>query len=175
MTGTTASGRQVAGAKPWVIRTPKAGATTVADATATSPTTATVLLTPPTNGQAVSLYLAAVCLKSQPTSCKRQNSTSIEFGFKSLTPGAKYEVSATAWIGGKLVPASNSLPLTMPAQGAPTLLAADATGSASGEASAAAPSGTTFERVRDVVRMLLDAMHSVPSNRVQRVACCYPG
>ena len=147
--GITSSGRQVGCSNSLVIRTPKAGAPTVADAIATSPTTATILLTPPRTQ--VSVYLVSICSKAAPTNCIQQNSTSIQLSFVGLAAGAEFSVSATALIGGKLVPASNSLPLTMPAQGAPTLLAADATGSGSGEATAAAPSGTAFDRVRQGV------------------------
>lgn len=145
--GITASGKTVQGGNTLAIRTPRAGAPTVASATPTSVTQAIVLLTPPTNGQTVSLYIVNVCLKAQPSSCVSNNSTNIQLAFTGLTAGASYLVSATAKIGNKLVPASNALPLAMPARNAPILLTAAATGALAGAATATAPGGTTFSKV----------------------------
>ncbi len=102
--GITRSGKRVPGANTLAMRTPQEGAPTVAAATATSATQATVRLTPPTASQAVSLYIVSLCLKAQPTSCVRQNSTSIQLSFTGLTAGANYIVSTTAKIGSTTVP-----------------------------------------------------------------------
>ena len=147
MVGITRSGKRVPGANTLAMRTPQEGAPTVAAATATSATQATVRLTPPTNGQVVSLYIVSVCLKTQPTSCVRQNSTSIQLSFTGLTAGANYIVSATAKIGSTTVPASNTLPLAMPQRGAPILLTAAPATALTGTATAAAPNGVTFSKV----------------------------
>lgn len=147
MVGITRSGKRVPGANTQAIRTPREGAPTVAAATATSSTRATVRLTPPTNGQTVSLYTVSLCLKAQPTRCKQQNSTSIQLYFTGLAAGAQYLVSATAKIGSTTVPASNTLPLAMPQQGAPILLTAAATTALTGTATAAAPSNANFGKV----------------------------
>ncbi len=145
--GITRSGKRVPGANTLAMRTPQEGAPTVAAATATSATQAIVRLTPPTNGQTVSLYIVSLCLKMQPTSCVRQNSPSIQLSFTGLTAGANYIVSATAKIGSTTVPASNTLPLAMPQRGAPILLTAVATTALTGAATAVAPSGVTFSKV----------------------------
>ncbi|KAI7845333.1 hypothetical protein COHA_001174 [Chlorella ohadii] len=144
--GITRSGKRVPGANTLAMRTPQEGAPTVAAATATSTTQAIVRLTPPTNGQAVSLYIVSLCLKTQPTNCVRQNSTSIQLSFTGLTAGANYIVNATAKIGSTTVPASNTLPLAMPQRGAPILLTATATTALTGAATAAAPNGVTFSK-----------------------------
>ncbi len=145
--GITASGQRVPGANKLAMRTPQEGAPTVAVATATSATQATVRLTPPTNGQVPSLYFVSLCLKAQPTNCVKQNSTSIQLSFTGLTAGANYIASATAKIGSTVVPASNTLPLAMPQRGAPILLTAVATTALTGAATAAAPNGVTFSKV----------------------------
>ncbi len=145
--GVTRSGKEVPGANALSIRTPKAGAPTIAAANPTGPTTATVRLNSPAKSQAASLYMVAACLAQAPTACARKNSTSLQFSLTGLTPAGKYLVTATALVGGKVVPASNSLPLTMPAQGSPALLTAVATSALTGAATAVAPSGTTFSQV----------------------------
>ena len=148
MVGITSSGKQVKSANTLAIRTPKLGAPTVASADPTGPTTALVRLTPPTTGQPPSLYIVRVCLKAVPTSCATRNSSSILCPLAGLAAGSDNVVSATAVIAGRLVPASNSLPLRMPTRGAPTLLSAEATTSTTGAATASVPSGATFARVR---------------------------
>ena len=145
--GITLSGKKVPGANKLAIRTPQDGAPTVAAATPTSATQATVRLTPPTNNRAVSLYMVSLCLKAQPTSCVRQNSTSIQLSLSRLAPGANYVVSATALIGGKVVTASNTMPLVMLQRGAPVLLTAVATSALTGAATAAVPNGGAFSQV----------------------------
>ena len=151
--GVTASGKTVQGANTLAIRTSLPGAPTVAVATPTSATQATVLLTPPTNGQTVSLYIVNVCLEAQPSSCVSGDSVNTQLAFTGLTAGASYLVSATAKIGNTLVPASNTLPLTMPARNAPVLLTAAATGALTGAATAASPDTTTFSKVRQGRRL----------------------
>lgn len=145
--GVTAAGKEVPGANTLALRTPRLGAPTIAAADATGPTTALVRLTPPTTSQNVSLYMVRVCLKAAPTSCVARNSTSILVPFSGLTAGSSNLVSATALIGGTVVPASNSLPLLMPGPGSPVLLTAEAASAFSGTATAAAPKGVTFARV----------------------------
>lgn len=145
--GTTRSGKRAAGASTLTLTTPREGAPTVADAIPITSTQAIVRLSPPTNGQPVSLYITAVCLQSQPTNCKRLSRPSIQFSFSALTPGASYVVSATAKVGNTTVPASNTLPLVMPQRGAPVLLSAAATSAVTGSATAAPPPGTTFGKV----------------------------
>lgn len=145
--GITRSGKKVPGANMLAIRTPQDGAPTVAAAAPTSASQATVRLTPPTNSRAVSLYMVALCLKAQPTSCVRQNSTSIQLSLSGLAPGANYVVSATALISGRVVPASNTMPLVMPQRGTPVLLTAVATSALTGAATAAVPNGGAFSQV----------------------------
>lgn len=145
--GITSAGQRVKGASTLAISTPSTGAPTVAAATATSATQATVRLTPPTSGQQPSLYIVSLCLQAKPTSCVRQNSSSIQLAFTGLAPGARYVASATAKIGSTTSPASNTQPLTMPQRGAPVLLTAAATSAAAGATTAAAPGGTTFSKV----------------------------
>ncbi|PRW44907.1 fibronectin isoform X1 [Chlorella sorokiniana] len=144
--GITRAGKRVQGANTLAIKTPQEGAPTVAAATATSATTATVRLNPPTNGQTVSQYIVALCLKAQPTTCVKQSSVSIQLYFTGLTPGALYVVSATAKIGSTTVPASNKLPLAMPQRGAPILLTAVPTTALTGAATAVAPNGASFSK-----------------------------
>ncbi|PRW20326.1 heat shock 90C isoform B [Chlorella sorokiniana] len=144
--GTTAAGKQVPGANTLPIRTPKAGAPTVAAATPTGATQAAVRLTPPTNGQKVSLYIVKLCLQAQPTKFVQKSSTSIQMAFSGLTAGATYAVSATAKIGSTVVPASNTLPLVMPAPGAPILPTALATGARTGAATAAPPGSASISK-----------------------------
>lgn len=148
MVGITAAGKEVPGGNTLAIKTPQEGAPTIAAANPTGPTTATVRLTPPTNNQAVSEYRIAACLKRAPASCVRQKSKSIQISLAGLEAGAAYTVTAQALVGGSPVPASNALPLVMPAQGAPVLLSAAATSAKTGAATAAAPAGTAFSQVR---------------------------
>ncbi len=147
MVGITRAGKEVPGDNALSIRMPQAGAPTIAAASATGPTTATVRLNPPTSSQAVSVYMVAACLGQTPTACVRKNSTSIQLSLTGLTASGQYVVSARALIGGREVPASNSLPLAMPAHGAPVLLTVVATSALAAAATAAAPSGATFSQV----------------------------
>lgn len=64
-----------------------------------------------------------------------------------LTPGATYDVSAVALVGGLPTPVANVLPLTMPNPNAPTLVTAYDTSSVSGAALAAPPPGVTYDSV----------------------------
>lgn len=86
----------------------------------------------------------------------------------------RYTVSAQAMVAGKLIPASNTLPLQMPAPGAPTLVDAQARSSTRGYALAAPPPGGcdtyvfTFAPVngagaggQPVVRELADNQYNV--------------
>lgn len=145
--GIARSGKRAAGANTLTLTTPREGAPTVAAATPTSSTQATVRLSPPTNGATVSLYIASVCLKSQPTNCKRLTSANIQFSFAALIAGAEYVVSATAKVGSTTFPASNTLPLVMPQSGAPILRTAAATSAVTGSATAAPPNGASFGKV----------------------------
>ena len=56
-------------------------------------------------------------------------------------PACSYVVSAQALVGGKLIPASNTMPLQMPAPNAPTLVDAEDRGSTKAYALAAPPAG----------------------------------
>jgi hypothetical protein len=112
----------------------------LAEATPTSPTTANVLVNAPITGTPVS-YTVKVCLDSAPTNCKTLTCPTINCGpFQGLTPGASYTVSGACTLtDGTVVPASNTLPLVMPAASAPTLLTADPAGPDSGTAIALPP------------------------------------
>lgn len=155
--GITASGKSVPAGKGVSFTTPQAGAPTVVAATPTAATKATVLLSPPTGGTKPSLYIITLCLQARPNHCVSQNSTSPQLSVTGLTAGAAYLVTATAKVGSKVLPSSNTLVLAMPAKGAPILLTAAATGGLTGAATAAAPGGTTFSKVgRPVFACRLD-------------------
>jgi hypothetical protein len=144
--GVSSSGQEAASSNSLVIRTGRLGAPTVAAASPTGPTTALVRLSPPTSGAAVTRYTVSVCLKATPSKCVAANGTSTQVLVAGLAAGAQYTVTATAVVGGSLVPASNSLPLAMPAAGAPILLTATATSAVTGAATAAAPNGAIFSQ-----------------------------
>lgn len=148
--GITLSGDTVPSGNSITIRTPQAGAPTLASALPSSPDTAVVRINPPGNSQAASQYTVSICLKSAPTNCIRKNSQYIQITVPGLTPGASYIVTATGRVNNKPVPSSNSLPLVMPARGAPVLLTAGASSARTGAATAAAPNGVTFSQVRPV-------------------------
>lgn len=63
----------------------------------------------------------------------------------------RYTVSATAtMVGGAVVPASNNVPLQMPASNAPTLITAVPTGPTGGASTAAPPPGVNYQAVRSM-------------------------
>ncbi len=146
--GVSSSGQEAASSNSLAVRTGRLGAPTLVAASPTANTTALVRLSPPTSGSAVTRYLVSVCLKSAPTKCVAANGTSTQVSVAGLAAGASYTVTATAVVGGSQVPASNSLPLTMPPAGAPILLTAAATSAVTGAATAAAPGSITFKQVR---------------------------
>lgn len=129
-----------------VITTPQAGAPTLAAAEPSSPDTVVVRINPPPNSIGMT-YTVSICLKSQPTNCVRRSSPYIQVTVPGLSPGASYVVTATGRINSKPVPSSNSLPLLMPARGAPVLLTAAASSARGGSATAAPPNSVTFSKV----------------------------
>lgn len=147
VTGITSAGQEAAGSNSLVVRTGRLGAPTLAAASPTGPTTALVYISPPTRGTAVTRFMVSACLKAAPSSCVAANGTSSQVAVAGLAAGASYTVLATAVVGSSLVPASNSLSLTMAPAGAPTLLTATATSAVTGAATAAAPNGVTFKQV----------------------------
>ena len=105
-----------------------------------------MVVNPPTNGADVSYYNVTVCLADQPTVCQTERCQGAVCSFRNLLPGRRYTSTAIAVLpGGQVVPASNSLPFTMPPLGAPALIDAQATGTTSGKAVATVPAGTTFD------------------------------
>lgn len=112
----------------------------IVSATPASPTSANVLLGPLGGGKPRS-YSVRVCRYSAPNVCKSLTCTHVACGpFSPLVPGARYTVSANATLtSGKVVPASNTLPLVMPRTDAPVLLAADPAGLTRGKALASHP------------------------------------
>jgi hypothetical protein len=119
----------------------------IAAANPTSPTTANILLNPPTTGGPVSLYDVRLCPLAGGGRCVSATSPTINCRATGLTSGATYRVSALAVVGGKRVPASNMLVLTMPDTNSPTLISAVDTSGYTGQAVAAPPPGTTFIQV----------------------------
>ena len=93
-----------------------------------------------------------------------------------LALGATYVVSASALIGGALVPASNTLPLRMPQLGAPTLVSTQAMTSRSAVAVAAPPKGVTFTRVSKSVETHAQVgWHSLAASPLPAGFCCCHG
>ncbi|PRW45179.1 lactation elevated 1 [Chlorella sorokiniana] len=144
--GITRTGEEVPSGNSITITTPQSGAPTLASADPNSPNTAVVRIAPPSNTQANAVYTVIICLKSNPTNCIRKSSQYIQITVPGLTPGAAYVVSASAKVSNKPVPSSNSLPLVMPARGAPVLLTAAASSARTGAATAAPPNGVTFSQ-----------------------------
>ncbi|KAL4448135.1 hypothetical protein ABPG75_005354 [Micractinium tetrahymenae] len=142
--GITPDGKQVPAPNKLSFTTPRAGAPVIAAATPTSPTTATILLNPPATGGPVDKYIVKLCLQPAGAPCVSNTCPTITCPFTNLSPGAEYRVSAVAVVGGKTIPASNTLPLAMPAPGAITLTSAVDTGSTTGHATAAPPAGVTI-------------------------------
>jgi len=96
----------------------------------------------------VEKYIVKLCLQPAGTSCITQECPTITCPVEGLTPGATYEVSAVAVLAdGTTVPASNTLPLKMPAPGAITLVEAYDTSSTTGSALAVPPANTTITKV----------------------------
>jgi len=96
----------------------------------------------------VEKYIVKLCVQPAGVPCVTQECPAIECPFKNLTPGATYEVSAVAVLAdGTTVPASNTLPLKMPAPGAITLVEAYDTSSTTGSALAVPPANTTITKV----------------------------
>ena len=121
----------------------------IAAAYPTFPTTANILLNPPATGGPVSSYEVKLC-PNPPASgaCITAATPTVSCPVTGLTPSATYIVSAVALVGGKRVPASNTLPLTMPGPDAPTLISAMDTSSTTGVATAAPPPGVSYIQVR---------------------------
>ena len=121
-------------------------APTIPLARPTSETQATVVVNPPASSADVSYYNVTVCLADQPTACQTERCQGTVCNFRTLLPGRRYTSTAIAVLaGGEIVPASNSVPFTMPDPGAPSLIDAQATGTTSGKAVATVPAGTTFD------------------------------
>ena len=120
----------------------------IASADPASPTTANVLLNPPTTGGPVSLYDVRLCPTAGGGRCVPATSPSINCPVPGLTPGATYRASALAVVDGKRVPASNMLLLTMPDANSPTLVSAVDTSGYTGQAVAQPPPGSNFTQVR---------------------------
>ena len=114
----------------------------------TSPTTASILLNPPTSGGLVTSYEVQLC-PAPPAggACISKPCATVNCRVTGLVPGATYIVSAVAIVGGIRVPASNTLPLVMPSNDSPTLISVAATGSTTGAATAAPPPGAVYTQV----------------------------
>jgi hypothetical protein len=119
----------------------------IAAADPTSPTTASVLLNPPTSGGPVTSYNVQLCPAAGNERCVTATCPKVNCPITGLTPGTIYHVSAVAVVGGKRVPASNTLMLTMPDANSPTLISAVDTSGYTGEAVAAPPPGAKFTQV----------------------------
>lgn len=147
--GTTSTGKQVASAKTLTITTLQLGAPTLVSANPTSPSGAVVILAPPTGtaSNAVPFYTVKACRQAQRSSCIQASGTSVQLSVSRLAAGATYVISASATVNGQTRPSSNTLLLSMPAKGAPTLLTAAPSSARTGTATAAAPSGTNFDQV----------------------------
>lgn len=143
--GVQADGQEMAAANTLPMTTPAAGTPNIASTTANSPTTATIVLNAPP-GTVPTYYEVKLCSEPALTQCVTKRCPTIICPFDALTPNTIYKVTCQAFINGKLVPASNSLPLQMPGAGSPTLVTAQAAGSRTGAATAAPPKGVTFDR-----------------------------
>ena len=121
----------------------------IAAANPTSLTTANILLNPPTTGGPVTLYDVRLCPLAGGGRCVSAASPTINCAATGLTPGATYRVSALAVVGGRRVPASNMLVLTMPDANSPILISAVDTSGYTGQAVAAPLPGTNFIQVRN--------------------------
>lgn len=125
-------------------------------ATPTTPTTATVTLNAPADG-AVASYSVTACpvgTTAPSPGCRTATCETITCTFggaSSLTAGQSYGLTATATMASparEVRPASNSVPLDMPAATAPMLVAAQATGPSSAGAQAKPPPNARFLAVR---------------------------
>ena len=120
----------------------------VAGASATSSTSATLLLNPPASGVAVSNYTATACPISGGA-CITQTCQTINCAVTGLDPATTYSISSTAvTAGGVQLPASSPVLVTTAAGDAPTVTAAQALSSTTALVSTGLPSGSNFSSVR---------------------------
>jgi len=123
------------------------------------------VLNPPANvkPQDVEKYIVKLCLEPTLSPCITKECPTITCPVEGLTPGATYEVSAVAVINGTTVPASNTLPLVMPAPGAVTLVDTYDTGSTTGFAVARPPPNETITKVNTTVCRCLSCCACQPA------------
>ena len=132
----------------WMDACPACRAPVIVSAQPTSPTTAAILLNPPAAGGPVTSYEVKLCPSAPATGpCITKSCPTASCSVTGLTPGATYIVSAAAVVGGVRVPASNTLPLTMPAADRPTLISAVDTSATTANTTAAPPRGATYTQV----------------------------
>lgn len=118
----------------------------VAEAAATTSTTADITVNPPVGASCTS-YTVSVCPAATPTqNCVQKTWPTNMVPFDSLTPGGEYVVSSTCVSNGVTTPASNVLPLEMPGAGKPTVTFADDSSSTTALAKLAPPSGVTCDK-----------------------------
>ena len=111
--GVQADGKEVAAANSLPMTTPNVGKLNIVSAIPLSPTNATVTLKAPPGTKPTS-YDVKLCRQPRLIDCVIKKCLTNICNFDNLAPGVLYNVTATALIGGKVVPASNWLPLQMP-------------------------------------------------------------
>lgn len=135
----------------------------------TSPTTAAILLNPPASGGVVTSYEVKLCPSAPSTGpCLTKSCPTASCSVTGLTPDTTYRVSAAAVVGGIRVPASNTLPLTMPAADSPTLTSAVDTSARTATTTAAAPPGATYTQVGVAAGRELYSVVWVPAREPKR-------
>jgi hypothetical protein len=141
--GVQADGQAVAASNTLPMTTPAAATPSIPAADPTSQTSATIVLNAPP-GITASYFLLKLCPQPSGT-CLDRTCPDIICNVQSLKAGSRYTVSAQAVVGGKPIPASNTMPLQMPAPGAPTLVDAQDRSSTRGFALAAPPEGASCD------------------------------
>ena len=167
--GILVDGRSTAAPNLLRFTTPSDTSAVLVAADPNSSTKATIVLNPPAGDVVVEKYILALCLLATPAKSGRQLTQSpatcadspcpgqvcprvvecptVQCEATGLVEGGQYSVTAEAVVDGKKRPVANSVPLSMPQLGAPTLVTAVDLGSTTGTALASPPDGVTYSMV----------------------------
>lgn len=121
----------------------------IASATATNPTSASFLLSPPASGVIISTYRVTAC-PTDGGACVTQACITVNCLVDALSPGTTYTAtaSATSTSSAAALPVSNRVTFTMPLAGGPALTSAQVLSSTTAVVTANHPAGVTYNSVR---------------------------